>query len=51
MAKEIFEQPSVLSNAINYNLNSDSDQVAMPDLDLDFNKINNITMVACGTAF
>ena len=42
MAKEIFEQPSVLSNAINYNLNSDGDQVAMPNLDLDFNKINNI---------
>lgn len=51
MAKEIAEQPSVLANAINYNLNSAGNQVLMPNLDLDFNKINHITMVACGTAF
>ena len=51
MAKEIAEQPSVLSGALSYYLNKDRTQITLPDIDLDFSKIDKITLVACGTAY
>jgi len=51
MAKEIAEQPSVLADAIQHNLNTSRDKLEISDLELDFKKINRITLVACGTAF
>ena len=51
MAKEIAEQPSVLSDAIQHNLNNTRNKFEIPDLELDFKNINRITLVACGTAF
>lgn len=51
MAKEIAEQPSVLADAIQHNLNSSRDKLEISDLELDFKNINRITLVACGTAF
>ena len=51
MSKEIAEQPAVLAEAIKHNLNRERDQIIMPEIDLDFSKINRITMVACGTAY
>ncbi|WP_417205047.1 glutamine--fructose-6-phosphate transaminase (isomerizing) [Antarctobacter sp.] len=49
MAKEIAEQPSVLSNALNAYLTDDG--IALPDPGIDFTKIDRLTMVACGTAY
>ena len=51
MAKEIAEQPSVLADAIQQNLNSTRNKLEISNLELDFSSINRITLVACGTAF
>ena len=51
MAKEIAEQPSVLADAIQHNVNTSRDKLEISDLELDFKNINRITLVACGTAF
>ena len=51
MAKEIAEQPSVLADAIQHNLNTSRDKLEISNLELDFKNINRITLVACGTAF
>ena len=51
MAKEIAEQPSVLADAIQQNLNSTRTKLEISSLGLDFSSINRITLVACGTAF
>ena len=51
MAKEIAEQPSVLADAIQQNLNSTRNKLEISNLELDFSNINRITLVACGTAF
>ena len=51
MAKEIAEQPSVLADAIQQNLNSARNKLEIHSLALDFRSINRITLVACGTAF
>ena len=49
MSKEIAEQPSVLTNALNYYIKDGA--VELPDPGLDFATIDRLTMVACGTAF
>jgi len=51
MAKEIAEQPTVLQGALSHYINSDADTITLPDSDIDFAKIERITMVACGTAY
>jgi glucosamine--fructose-6-phosphate aminotransferase (isomerizing) len=49
MAKEIAEQPSVLTNALGYYIQDC--KIVLPDPGLDFSQIDRLTMVACGTAF
>jgi glucosamine--fructose-6-phosphate aminotransferase (isomerizing) len=49
MAKEIAEQPSVLSNALGYYIQDG--KIVLPDPGLDFAQIDRLTMVACGTAY
>ncbi|AGI72910.1 glucosamine--fructose-6-phosphate aminotransferase (isomerizing) [Octadecabacter arcticus 238] len=49
MAKEIAEQPSVLTNALGYYIQDG--KIMLPDPGLDFAQIDHLTMVACGTAF
>lgn len=49
MAKEIAEQPVVMSEVLNRYINGSS--IALPDGGLDFTQIIRLTMVACGTAF
>ncbi|MCT4557440.1 MAG: glutamine--fructose-6-phosphate transaminase (isomerizing) [Pelagimonas sp.] len=49
MAKEIAEQPTVLSDAIGAYLKGDA--ITLPDPGIDFTKIDRLTMVACGTAY
>ncbi|MEO1107716.1 MAG: glutamine--fructose-6-phosphate transaminase (isomerizing) [Pseudomonadota bacterium] len=51
MAKEIAEQPVVVAEAIRSYLPTGGDKVILPDIDLDFTKLDRLTMVACGTAF
>ncbi|WP_170357328.1 glutamine--fructose-6-phosphate transaminase (isomerizing) [Ruegeria arenilitoris] len=51
MGKEIAEQPVVVAEAIRSYLPTGSDRVVLPDADLDFSKLDRLTMVACGTAF
>ncbi len=51
MAKEIAEQPTVISNALNFYLNKDGNAITLPGDGLDFTKIDRMVMVACGTAY
>ena len=51
MAREIAEQPAVVGAAVNNYLPSGGDQIALPDGNIDFSKIERLSMVACGTAF
>jgi glucosamine--fructose-6-phosphate aminotransferase (isomerizing) len=50
MAKEIAEQPVVVAEAIRSYMPTGGDAVTLPG-DLDFTKLDRLTMVACGTAF
>jgi glucosamine--fructose-6-phosphate aminotransferase (isomerizing) len=51
MAKEITEQPAVVGAAVNNYLPAGGDQIALPGGNIDFSKIERLSMVACGTAF
>ena len=51
MSKEIAEQPVVLSAALSQYLNATGTAITLPDGDIDFSKVQRISMVACGTAF
>ncbi|GGE46596.1 glutamine--fructose-6-phosphate transaminase (isomerizing) [Actibacterium pelagium] len=48
MAKEIAEQPVVLGDALRHHVESET---LLPELDIDFNALERISMVACGTAY
>lgn len=50
MAKEIAEQPTVIGDTLSNYLTVDG-KINLPDPDLDFIKIDRLTMVACGTAY
>ncbi|MEM9576051.1 MAG: glutamine--fructose-6-phosphate transaminase (isomerizing) [Pseudomonadota bacterium] len=50
MAKEIAEQPGVISAALSHYISSDG-KITLPDGGVDFSTIERLTMVACGTAF
>ncbi len=49
MAKEIAEQPSVISGTLSAYLTQDG--IALPEPGMDFTKIDRLVMVACGTAY
>ncbi|NVK46194.1 MAG: glutamine--fructose-6-phosphate transaminase (isomerizing) [Rhodobacteraceae bacterium] len=51
MAKEIAEQPTVISEAMAYYLNADDTGIVLPDPGIDFAAFDRIIMVACGTAY
>ncbi|UXX83997.1 glutamine--fructose-6-phosphate transaminase (isomerizing) [Roseovarius pelagicus] len=51
MSKEIAEQPTVISEAINFYLTNDGKDIALPGEGIDFKSLNRLTMVACGTAY
>ncbi|MCR8826438.1 glutamine--fructose-6-phosphate transaminase (isomerizing) [Pseudosulfitobacter koreensis] len=50
MAKEIAEQPTVIGNALANYLTAEG-QIALPGPGVDFNDIDRLTLVACGTAY
>ncbi|MHA1523099.1 MAG: glutamine--fructose-6-phosphate transaminase (isomerizing) [Alphaproteobacteria bacterium] len=51
MIKEIFEQPDVVAHTLSHYTDLTQNRVAMPDLGIDFAKLDRITIVACGTAY
>ena len=51
MQKEIFEQPEVIAETISSFLHSSQELIAMPDMNIDWNNIERLTITACGTAF
>jgi len=51
MAKEIAEQPRVLSDTLGHYLTAEGDRVKVPEGAIDFQSFDRISMVACGTAF
>lgn len=50
MAKEIHEQPTVMSFALSQYTAAGRAAVAMPGMDIDFTDFDRVAMVACGTA-
>jgi len=50
MAKEMAEQPTVLADALAHYINKDG-KIDLPDTLPDFNGVDRLIMVACGTAF
>ena len=51
MAKEIAEQPNVLAEVVKQYVHANGKEILLPATDLDFSKIDKLTMVACGTAY
>ncbi|MEJ6710437.1 MAG: glutamine--fructose-6-phosphate transaminase (isomerizing) [Amylibacter sp.] len=51
MAKEIAEQPTVIAEAVKQYVHANGKETMLPNVDLDFSKIEKLTMVACGTAY
>jgi glucosamine--fructose-6-phosphate aminotransferase (isomerizing) len=51
MAKEIHEQPEVISHTLTNYLDMASARVNFPDLGIDLAKISRVTISACGTAY
>ena len=51
MAKEIHEQPEVISDTLANYINMTTGTVNFPDLGIDLAKVSRITLSACGTAY
>ncbi len=54
MLKEIFEQPNAIENTLRGRINSDQKEITLDKFNLskqDFDKIDKIWIVACGTAY
>jgi glucosamine--fructose-6-phosphate aminotransferase (isomerizing) len=51
MQKEIFEQPSVVGDNLHAYFNPHSSEIMLPQINFDLTKIEQITIVACGTSY
>lgn len=51
MAKEIFEQPEVISHTFSQYIDAETQSIKMPDLSVDLSEISRVTIIACGTAY
>ena len=51
MAKEIHEQPEVISHTLTNYIDMAAGRVVFPDLGVDLSKISRVTISACGTAY
>jgi len=51
MAKEIHEQPEVISRTLSHYVRFTDDTIQLPGCDLPFEKLSKLTISACGTAF
>ncbi|MEL7049094.1 MAG: glutamine--fructose-6-phosphate transaminase (isomerizing), partial [Pseudomonadota bacterium] len=51
MAKEIHEQPDVISHTLANYIDMADGTVTIPDMDIDLAKLSRVTISACGTAY
>ena len=51
MAKEIHEQPAVVSRTLAHYVRFTDDTIQLPGVDLPFDRLSKLTITACGTAF
>ncbi|EJW21722.1 hypothetical protein IMCC14465_01160 [alpha proteobacterium IMCC14465] len=51
MAKEIFEQPEVISHTFAHYVNANEATVHIPEFDFDTSEIKRIVLIACGSAY
>lgn len=51
MSKEIAEQPTVLADSVKHYINAEKGQIELPDSTLDFSRVEQIVIIACGTAY
>jgi glutamine---fructose-6-phosphate transaminase (isomerizing) len=51
MAKEIHEQPDVLSRTFGQYIDTNNGVIRMPEHDIDLSQISRVMLVACGTAY
>ena len=51
MEKEIHEQPTVIGDTLTSYIHPAKQALTIPDLGVDFNKVEKITISACGTAY
>ena len=51
MAKEIHEQPEVISHTLSHYLDLATGGISFPDLGIDLAKVTRVTLSACGTAY
>lgn len=51
MLKEIYEQPSVISDTLHHYYNLVTGELALPPLPFSLNDISKITIIACGTSY
>ena len=51
MEKEIHEQPTVIGDTLTSYIHPAKQTLTIPDLGVDFNKVEKITISACGTAY
>tara|TARA_B100000686_G_scaffold105219_1_gene112393 strand:- start:106 stop:1929 length:1824 start_codon:yes stop_codon:yes gene_type:complete len=50
MLKEIHEQPTVIGETLKSLIEPHDRSIVFPEMDFDFNKINKLSIVACGTS-
>ncbi len=51
MAKEIHEQPEVISRTLAHYVRFETNSIELPGADLQFERLTKLTITACGTAF
>lgn len=51
MQKEIFEQPSVIGDSLSRFINPIKKEIQIPNLEVNWNNITSIKLVACGTSY
>ncbi len=51
MAKEIHQQPEMISHTLAHYIDMATQSVKLPDLGLDLSKLSRVTISACGTAY
>lgn len=51
MLKEIFEQPTVLGNALEHILANQEEKIHLSDFDIDFTHAERISIIACGSSY
>ena len=51
MAKEIHEQPDVISRTLSHYVDLSEERIIFDDLNVDFSDLSRLTITACGTAY